>query len=170
MDGEKMMLLQKYDRVWQRVTPDVDPYAVPAGKTAAMQQNDRTREEWIGKKIAAEIADRDYYLTLARRGGAGSRLFRELAAEEERHARRLKAMWYLALGERMEDCAPVTVFVPQKKAEALRERYREECRSAEEYFSMAETAHGCAGEMLRALGREEQNHAAKLLQVLELMI
>ena len=171
MDGEKIMLLKKYDHVWQRVTPDVDPYAVPAEKnTAAMQQGEKRSEDRIVQKIAAELADRDYYLTLAHRGGVGSRVFREMAAEEERHAQRLKAMWYLAMGERMENCEPVTIFVPQKKAEALRERYREECCSAEEYFAMAETAHSCAAEVLRALGREEQNHAAKLLRILEQML
>lgn len=172
MDQEKMMLLKKYDHVWQRVMPDADPYAVPAEERPSLgeRKGETPAKERIEQKIAAELADRDYYLTLARRGGAGSRVFQEMAADEERHARRLKAVWFLALGQRMEDCGPVTVFVPQKKVEALRQRYGEECRSAEEYFAMAESAHGCIAEMLRAMGRDEQRHAESLLRILERMM
>jgi hypothetical protein len=43
-------------------------------------------------------------------------------------------------------------------------------KSAEEYFAMAESAHGCIAEMLRAMGRDEQRHAESLLRILERMM
>ena len=158
MDQEKMMLLQKYDHVWQRVMPGADPFAVPVERENAGEK--------LFEKIAGELKDREYYLALARRGGVGKQEFFRMAAEEEAHARRLKARWFLAGGEWVRGCESPPMG-PLKKTEALRERYGEECRSAEEYFAMAESARGCGGEMLRAMGRDEQRHAETVLRILE---
>ena len=69
MDQEKKMLMQKYDHVWQRVRPDVDPFAVLAEReVSAAVPREKAGEEWILEKIAHEESDRAYYLTLARRG------------------------------------------------------------------------------------------------------
>jgi len=171
MDQEKMMLMQKYDHVWRRVRGDADPYAVPVEKELpAAAAVGKTWEEWLLEKIAHEESDRAYYLTLARRGGMGRNEFLAMAEEEGRHARRLKAMWYLAGGDLPQEHFSNTCAVPQKKAEALRERYGEECRGAEEYFALAKTAKGCVAEMLRSMGEDERRHAQTLLHILERMI
>ncbi len=171
MDQEKMMLLQKYDHVWQRVTPDADPYAVLTEmEMPAMARKEKTGEEWLLEKIADEWKDRAYYLTLARRGGVGSREFFRMAAEEERHAQRLKAMWYLAGRDLPRENFSNACTVPQKKAEALRERYSAECRSAEEYFALEKAAKGCSGRLLRDMGEDERRHAETVLRILERMV
>ncbi|MBR4869463.1 MAG: hypothetical protein IKU12_01645 [Oscillospiraceae bacterium] len=155
MDQEKRMLLQKYGGVLHL-----------SESCAALAERNGAEEQML-QKIAHELKDRAEYLLLARRGGAGSKEFFRMAAEEENHARRLKAMWYLTGGQWVSDCPAVPCRLPQKKAEALRQRYSEECRSAEEYFAMAEAAGGCGGEMLRAMGRDEQRHAETVLRILE---
>lgn len=165
MEQNKAMQLKKYDHVWLRVTPDVDPYAVPAEKNAEVRA--AAGQEQFLEKMARELSDREYYLTLARRGGAGSRVFRELAAEEERHARALRAMWFLLTGELAPRQVSGKVRVPDNKREALRERYREECLSAEEYAAMAATAQGDAAETLRAMAKEERGHATRIRRLLE---
>ena len=171
MDQEKMMLLKKYDHVWQRVMPDADPYAVLAEQeTPVTACKEKAGEEWLLEKIEAEWKARAYYLTLARRGGVGSREFFRMAEEEEQHARRLKAMWYLAGRDLPREVFSGGCAVPQKKAEALRQRYGEECRSAEEYFALAKAAKGCTAEILRAMGEDERRHAETLLRILERMM
>ncbi len=167
MDQEKALLLKKYDHVWQRVTPDVDPYAVPAEKGKRQgEMKVKGGEERFLDRIASELYCRDSYLTLARRGGAGSRLFREMAMEEGRHARALMALWFLLTGELPPRQDVAKAAVPENKRQALRERYREACLSAEEYNAMAEAMQGDAAETLRVLAREERAHAAKLRDLL----
>ena len=86
------MLLQKYGHIRQWVGDDGENGAAPACRGM-------TGSEWLMEKIAHELQDRDYYLILARRGGIGSRELFRMAAEEEHHGRRRKAMWFLAGGE-----------------------------------------------------------------------
>lgn len=165
MDENRAMQLKKYDHVWLRVTPDVDPYAVPAGRAespAAVKKG--SGAERLLEKMAQEAAARDCYLSLAK-GGSG--LFRRLAAEESRHIRALGAMYFLLAGELPPRQETLKAALPEDKRQALRERYREECLSAQEYAAMAECMQGDAAEMLRALAKEEQSHAAKLRRLLE---
>lgn len=218
-----------YDHVWRRVTPDVDPYAIPVmgeerqaaapvvqarqemvqarqekaqvwqEKAQVRQEKAQVRQEMVQahqemvharqemapiegealpcdlperemaprlvELIASEFAARRGYLTLARWGGVNARLFRALAAEEERHARRLSALYYILTGETPMEIIPAAGELPREKRAALRACYQAECCSAQAYEELAKTP--CFGEVFAALAQDERRHGAKLLQLLE---
>lgn len=78
--------------------------------------------------IREELADRRTYLFLARRAPTAEarQVFRAIASDEGRHARRLLAAVYLITGERY---CPAICYPPRRcdgYCAALRERYHEE--------------------------------------------
>ncbi len=122
-------------------------------------REEQTAAELLLEMISDEMTDSATYLRLAR-CGIGARVFRTLAQEEDRHARRLKALYFLLTGQ--EACAEVGA-VPYYScvADALRDRFAEEQRSAKRYLAAAERLPEHCG-LFRELAAQEQEHARRL--------
>ena len=120
--------------------------------------------------IREELADRRTYLFLARRAPTAEarQVFRAIASDEGRHARRLLAAVYLITGERY---CPAICYPPLRcdgYCAALRERYHEEACGGLNYARAAEgTTDPCLARLLNELSADEYRHADTMLRMLE---
>ena len=173
---------QKYDQIWQRVSPELNPY--PEARAAREQAAHTTESKLVTLPAAndpccmgsaaqseldvlqgflrEEIADTRVYRTLARcvPNTEARRVFRCIAASEQEHVRQLQAANYLITG----DCYRVSVcFAPQKMksyCETLRERYHEEVCDGFNYERAAEeTTDFCLNKLFDNLSKDEYSHA-----------
>ena len=119
--------------------------------------------------IREELADRRTYLFLARRAPTAEarQVFRAIASDEGRHARRLLAAVYLITGERY---CPAICYPPLRcdgYCAALRERYHEEACGGFIYRRASqETLDPCLQQLLLAFSQDEYRHANAMLCLL----
>ena len=119
--------------------------------------------------IREELADRRTYLFLARRAPTAEarQMFRAIASDEGRHARRLLAAVYLITGERY---CPAICYPPLRcdgYCAALRERYHEEvCGGFNYRRASRETLDPCLQQLLLAFSQDEYHHANAMLCLL----
>ena len=119
--------------------------------------------------IREELADRRTYLFLARRAPTAEarQVFRAIASDEGRHARRLLATVYLITGERY---CPAICYPPLRcdgYCAALRERYHEEvCGGFNYRRASRETLDPCLQQLLLAFSQDEYRHANAMLCLL----
>lgn len=119
--------------------------------------------------IREELADRRTYLFLARRAPTAEarQVFRAIASDEGRHARRLLAAIYLITGERY---CPAICYPPLRcdgYCAALRERYHEEvCGGFNYRRASQETLDPCLQQLLLAFSQDEYRHANAMLCLL----
>ena len=119
--------------------------------------------------IREELADRRTYLFLARRAPTAEarQMFRAIASDEGRHARRLLAAVYLITGERY---CPTICYPPLRcdgYCAALRERYHEEACGGYNYRRASqETLDPCLQQLLLAFSQDEYRHANAMLCLL----
>lgn len=119
--------------------------------------------------IREELADRRTYLFLARRAPTAEarQVFRAIASDEGRHARRLLAAVYLITGERY---CPAICYPPLRcdgYCAALRERYHEEACGGYNYRRASqETLDPCLQQLLLAFSQDEYRHANAMLYLL----
>lgn len=119
--------------------------------------------------IREELADRRTYLFLARRAPTAEarQVFRAIASDEGRHARRLLAAVYLITGERY---CPTICYPPLRcdgYCAALRERYHEEvCGGFNYRRASQETLDPCLQQLLLAFSQDEYRHANAMLCLL----
>ena len=119
--------------------------------------------------IREELADRRTYLFLARRAPTAEarQMFRAIASDEGRHARRLLAAAYLITGERY---CPAICYPPLRcdgYCAALRERYHEEvCGGFNYRRASQETLDPCLQQLLLAFSQDEYRHANAMLCLL----
>ena len=119
--------------------------------------------------IREELADRRTYLFLARRAPTAEarQMFRAIASDEGRHARRLLAAVYLITGERYR---PAICYPPLRcdgYCAALRERYHEEvCGGFNYRRASQETLDPCLQQLLLAFSQDEYRHANAMLCLL----
>ena len=119
--------------------------------------------------IREELADRRTYLFLARRAPTAEarQVFRAIASDEGRHARRLLAAVYLITGERY---CPAICYPPLRcdgYCAALRERYHEEvCGGFNYHRASQETLDPCLQQLLLAFSQDEYRHANAMLGLL----
>ena len=119
--------------------------------------------------IREELADRRTYLFLARRAPTAEarQMFRTIASDEGRHARRLLAAVYLITGERY---CPAICYPPLRcdgYCAALRERYHEEvCGGFNYRRASQETLDPCLQQLLLAFSQDEYRHANAMLGLL----
>lgn len=182
---------RRCERVWQRVDPALNPY--PEARAAAetgMSAPERNAEltlpgaqtdpccmgtaaleslEVLQGFIREELADRREYLFLARRAPTqeARRVFLAVAADEEKHARRLLAAVYLITGERYcpAVCCPPLRY--EGYCAALRGRYHEEACGGFNYRRAAqETLDPCLQQLLLEFSQDEYRHARAMLCLL----
>ena len=119
--------------------------------------------------IREELADRRTYLFLARRAPTAEarQVFRAIASDEGRHARRLLAAVYLITGERY---CPAICYPPLRcdgYCAALRERYHEEACGGFNYRRASqETLDPCLQQLLLTFSQDEYRHANAMLCLL----
>ena len=119
--------------------------------------------------IREELADRRTYLFLARRAPTAEarQVFRAIASDEGKHARRLLAAVYLITGERY---CPAICYPPLRcdgYCAALRERYHEEvCGGFNYHRASQETLDPCLQQLLLAFSQDEYRHANAMLCLL----
>ena len=90
----------RYDRVWQRVAPELDPYPevraamAPAVPECCSVQRGREEGALLGSLIDHELADRCAYLAAVRcaPNPSAAQVLRRIADEEGAHARRLMGL------------------------------------------------------------------------------
>lgn len=168
------------DRVWQRVSPELNPY--PEAREAVIAPPAPHREECclasaaeqelenIRAFIEEELEDRRVYLTYARcaPNANARRILRELAAEEGGHARRLMGVYYIITGQCYKPAVNVGRTEQLPWCQALRDRYHAETCGGYHYQHWAqETDDVCLSHILAQFSADEYRHAAALLQLLE---
>lgn len=182
-----------YDRIWQKVSPELNPYpearqawqaeaeqkevageteSAPAAQgngpccmgTAAEAQTEVLR----GFALEEQRTARRYlrYAKAARRQ-AERDAYLMLARAEQRHVRTLLASLYLITGtrEQLPESAPESLIAEPCKA--LRAAYHEESCSGYNYARAAqETIDPCLAKVFSDLSADEYRHAEQLLRLL----
>lgn len=188
---------RRYDRVWQRVAPDLEPYPgvnaaaapAPQPQTAPAGQLARQESQLPGASqdpccmgsaaaemlevltgfIEEELEDRRYYLALSRQAPAWARQrLRDIAADEGAHARRLMAAHYLITGQCYRPAVAGGAVSVGRWCPALRERYHMEACNGMNYARSADgTTDPCLAKLLNELSDDEYRHAGELMAMLE---
>lgn len=186
---------RKYDRIWQRVAPTLEPYPEMGEAAAAIEETERTRSAAVPARqlpgaipdpccmgsgaeamlgvltgfVEEELEERRQLLALAQQAPVWARQkLRDMAGEEEKHARRLMAVYYLVTGECYCPHIRNDRICVGKWCPALRERYHVQACSGMNYARAGEeTTDPCLSGLLRELSVEEYRHADRLLRILE---
>ncbi|MFR7894273.1 MAG: ferritin family protein [Dysosmobacter sp.] len=119
--------------------------------------------------IEEELEDRRRYLALSRQAPSWARqTLRDMAEEENGHARRLMAARYLITGQPYRPNLVCGVFCPGRWAEELRRSYHEEVCGGLNYARTADgTTDVCLVKLLNELSEDEYRHAERLMTLLE---
>ena len=157
-----MMSKTREEAVWNRVM--AMSAEAPEGKPLC--RNGGITPEQVMELLVDELSDACTYRTLAERtGGDVRRCLQQLAREEQRHGRKLEAIYYLMTGRRPCPDRPKGPCVACLNEE-LRKRYDEEVSGAAKYHKLAEKA-GSFQQAFHCLGMEEENHSRMILKLLE---
>lgn len=183
---------RKYDRIWQRVAPSLDPYpggAAPAAEMTPQPPAEQPEENLPGAQadpccmgtaamemlevlegfLDDEQSDYRYYGAMLRCAPSWARpTIREIMLDEMSHARLLSAVYYLITGK----CRPATVSCERVYigpwCPALRERYHAEACGGLNYIRASEgTTDPCLVKILAELSADEYHHAELLTGLLE---
>ena len=176
---------QAYDRIWQRVAPDLDPY--PEVRNAAQQQNGllelpgaQSDPCCMGTQAMEDIAvirgfieeeqkhmqifSRFARCTQERKTAAALRKIAESAGE---HLRQLLAVHYLVTGECYTRKQYIMTAPTDSFCAALRQAYHEKACGGYNYLRAADaTGDPCLQKIFRSFGEEELSHAQLLLKLL----
>ena len=168
---------RQYDRIWKRVSPELDPYpdvraAVreePEEEMCCMKGGTADMVSLLAACIDGEVADRCAYLHYARCAPHyARRCLQQLAADEERHARRLLSVYYLTTGQCHRPAIPTCPCDVPAWCPLLRQLYHRENCGAERYEQgAAGMTDACLQEIFAELAAEERRHARQILQLLE---
>ena len=179
---------RRYDRIWQRVSPELTPYpeARAAGGGAAPERRpssppglpDKPAQaeaapgtaELIEGFVREELAEAQTYRYLAGQSPTpeGRRLMQRLAADETAHVKTLQAAYFLLTGGTYR----VTVVLPPQPRlpwrDRLREQYQAASRDGAAYERAAEeTRDKGLREMFERLAGDEYRHAELLRGLVE---
>lgn len=180
---------RRYDRIWKRVSPGLDPYpevrgAQPEltmepqlpvapganGESCCLGGNDVNGLEMLRGFLRGELADAQTYRYLAAIAPSqeGKRVMRRLAADETGHARTLQSVIFLITGGTYQ----VSVVLPPQPRlpwrDRLRERWHEEACGGTNYARAAEeTDDVCLRRILEGLSADEYRHAELLRGLIE---
>ena len=176
---------RRYDRIWQRVSPELTPYpeARAAQNGAAAERHSAKppsvpvqpdtvpgTAELLQGFLREELAEAQTYRYLAGQSPApeGRRLMRRLGVDETAHVKTLQAAYFLLTGETYR----VTVVLPPQPRlpwrDRLREQYHASSRDGAAYERAAEeTQDKCLRQMFGQLAKDEYRHAELLRGLLE---
>ena len=119
--------------------------------------------------IEESLADRQYFLAIARQGPVWARQrLRDIADDEAAHARRLLAAHYLITGQCYRPAVHHGPVCVGQWCAALRERYHLEACSGFNYARSADgTTDPCLSRLFNELSADEYRHADTILRLLE---
>ena len=119
--------------------------------------------------IEESLADRQYFLAIARQGPVWARQrLRDIADDEAAHARRLLAAHYLITGQCYRPAVRHGPVCVGQWCAALRERYHLEACSGFNYARAADgTTDPCLSRLFNELSADEYRHADTILRLLE---
>ncbi|MGM9521051.1 MAG: ferritin family protein [Oscillospiraceae bacterium] len=151
--------LENLGKVWERVSP---PDSTGAPESAPDTAG------WLRNFIDGEAADAAMYtlLALKTKGSSAERVLRRIAADERHHEKRLQTEYFMLTGDTWmprtrQPSAPYLLA-------ALRERYIEEQKGAENYESAAKkTEEPRLRAMLFELARDERRHALAIRSLVD---
>ena len=181
---------RKYDRIWQRVAPDLNPYPevrqAMSGGTMSVQSEETLPGaeenpccmgtaameslEVLDGFIEEELADRRYFLALSRKAPTmqAARVLRDIAAAAGEHARRLSAVHYLITGQCYQQAIVCEKLCIRPWCAALREGYHKAACDGLNYIRASEgTTDPCLAKLLKELSDEAYRRADQLLALLE---
>lgn len=180
---------RRWDEVWRRVAPELNPYpevreeparekAAPPpalgrvlperkGETCPLDRGMMPPEE-LRQAVREETeAARACRFWAGRAGGGTGRALAQLAEGSRRRACRLKCLHFLLTGERYDQLRPE----PEAGADLcrfLRQRYQGEREAAERYGRWgARIGDGCAAAALEELAEDSRRRAGVILKLLE---
>lgn len=172
---------RQYDRIWQRVSPSLTPFAVPAAaqdpgaavpnpmpapvdSPCCMGAAAREMLGILEDSAEEELADARYYQAFAREAPSWTRaVLRQLAAEETSHARQLMVACYLTSGQMPQAAVSTERIYIGHWCAALRQRYHEEACGGLNYLRLSQsTADPCLSRLLTALSEDEYRHAEQI--------
>lgn len=171
---------RQYDRVWKKVAPELNPYPevrqmaeteLPGAQRdpCCMGSNSLASEEVLEGFIREEQGAARTYQQLARSlpNMEARRLFAQLAREEEAHARKMAAAFYLMTGRKYDPAVQETALPRRGYCETLRAEYHEEACSGFNYARAAEEAlDPCLKTMLMQFSEDEYRHARRISDLL----
>ena len=190
---------QAYDKIWQRVAPDLNPY--PEVRAGREQEGGASGGEESGELITLPGAQADPccmgtlaqdsvnvvlgfmeeaasdawdYAALVRwtRDSGTARALRSLAAREQEHLRQLQAAYYLITGQ----CAQGQIQQgarrrPENFCAALRQAYHRAACAGFNYMRAADEAEDmCLQKLFQTMGEEEMDTAGALMALLSRMM
>lgn len=170
----------RYDRIWQRVSPQMNPYpevrvgqSAPSPAPYSKDETQRKITEELESLLREELAQERISRMLAPQAPtmAARKVLRCIACDEARHARTLQAYHFLLAGEAYR----VTVVLPPQPrlpwADRLRERWLAEAESGRRFERAArETSETTLAAAYRRLAAEEACHAERLHQLAEQLL
>lgn len=165
---------RRWDEVWRRVAPELNPYpeirggAAPAGETCPVNRGmmpARELEDAISRERAAQRA---FLVYAGRTGGSLGRTLMNLSAESGRRACRLRGLYYLLTGEQPELRQPADRPDGTDLRRFLRRQFQLESEAAQRYGGWAgRMEDGCMAEALEQMARESRRRADTILKMLE---
>ncbi len=124
--------------------------------------------------IMAELLDSRYYTILSQKAPnkETTRIFKNMANDEYKHAKRFAAAYFLITGKTYfpsyNELPPV--IVPSYK-EALRDRYMAQSKDAIKYpLFAAQTTDPCLKHMAIKTGNDEEKHAEIIYELIENLV
>lgn len=178
---------QAYDKIWQRVAPDLEPYPEVRGAAADSGQDGlldlpgaqgnpccmgtQARESLgvIRGFIEEEQMNRQFFCRFARctQDRKAARLLQKMGEDAGEHLRQLLAVYYLTTGECFTQKQQLLVPAVEGYCAALRRAYHEKVCSGFNYMRAADaTGDLCLQKIFQTLGEEEMTHARLLLKLL----
>jgi len=176
-----------YDKIWQRVAPELDPYpevraaAAGGGQSALLElpgaESDpccmgsqaRADIDVIRGFIGEEEKNVQLFSRLARsiQDRHSAAVLRKIAEGAAEHLRQLRAAYYLTMGECPQRGRTAPSVQPEGFCAALRRAYHEKACSGFNYLRAADAAADlCLQQLFHAFAEEEMAHAACLLKLL----
>jgi len=183
---------RKYDRIWQRVSPDLNPYPDVRQNTSP-DENDNAvslaQEQLPGAEtdpccmgsvaqeslsvltgfLEEELADRRYFLALAKKAPSPqyARVLREIAAVSGEHARRLGVIHYLITGTCYQPNLICEKLCFSGWCSSLRQAYHKlACNGLNYQRAGDETTDPCLQKLFHQLAKQAYCRADELLTLL----
>jgi len=160
-----MMSKSREEAVWKRVMAlSAEMPELPA--PCRSKPDTGLTEAQVLELLQGELADACTYRILAQRAkGDLRRTLLGLSQAEQRHSRKLEAVYYLMTGKRPCPDRPKAPCVACLNEE-LRRRYEAEVKGAARYHKLADQA-GSFSQTFHCLGLEEERHGQMILKLLE---
>ena len=184
-NGTAVYDYREYDRIWQRVAPELNPYpevrlenSTPNGleqlpgaaeDPCCMGSAAKDSLEVIAGFMEDELAGKRLFLCFAGRvpGERAARVLRQIAGQKDDHLRRLMAAYYLVTGELYRCSIQMSGQHRGGYCAMLRSAYHEVSCMWLNYLRAADgTGDPCLQKLFRQMGENSRQHVEQILHLL----